>query len=171
MSSSLWLTFLLATADAADKPAYDHGFSLTISPIHLALPLVELTGEGRVADKVGVAGIAGLGTTSGYRTWEVGAQGRYYVLGDFDHGMQVGAEVLALRLSGDVDGVDSSGSGVGAGLFLGYKIAARFGLTFDAQVGAQRYGVQASASSQGVSASESTAAISPLLNLNLGWSF
>ena len=39
-------------------------FSLTISPLHLFLPVVELTGEARVHDNVGVALIAGAGKYS-----------------------------------------------------------------------------------------------------------
>jgi hypothetical protein len=147
-------------------------FSLTISPIHLLFPVVELTGEARVHDKVGIALIGGAGkytdpnvTGISATVYEAGAQVRVYVIGDFRHGMQVGGELLYLHLNDDR--VAISGEGLAVGPFLGYKIMIDAGFTFDAQVGFEHI----SARAQGNGATPSDKSIIPLLNLNVGWSF
>jgi len=147
-------------------------FSLTISPIHLFLPVVELTGEARVHDKVGVALIGGAGkytdpNISGISAtvYEAGGQVRVYVIGDFRHGMEVGGEVLYVHLNDDR--VALSGEGLAVGPFLGYKIMIDAGFTFDAQVGFEHISAQAST---GTSTANDRSII-PLLNLNVGWSF
>ena len=111
-------------------------FSLTISPIHLFLPVVELTGEARVHDKVGIALIAGAGkytdpnvTGISATVYEAGGQVRVYVIGDFRHGMQLGGELLYLHLNDDRIAI--SGEGLAVGPFLGYKIMIDAGFTFD----------------------------------------
>lgn len=172
----------VASAQEGGSAGVEHKLAVTISPIHLALPIVELTGEYAVQRKLGVAVIAGVGsvgvdysdgTSDSFTAWELGASGRYYVLGDFDHGMQVGAEVMFLGISGDArEGtISASGQGLTAGGFVGYKIAADFGLTFDGQVGYQAILVGAQASDGEESASTSDSSGGVLLNLNVGWSF
>ena len=167
----LLLALLPAAFAAEEKPPYDKQVSVTISPIHLTLPIVELTAEVRAADKAGVAAIAGVGKASGYPAWELGAQGRYYLLGSFDHGMQIGGEVLYLHMSTNQGAVQASGAGGAVGPFIGYKIAARFGLTFDVQLGAEYLFATANASNGASTATTSDSRLVPLLNLNLGWSF
>lgn len=178
----LFAAFLLsmsATAQAQDpplasssaKPPYDKHLSVTFSPLHLAFPMLEVTTEGRLADKVGLAGVLGFGTYSGWTIVEVGSQFRYYALGSFDHGMELGGEALLLHAVVDSGGTSGTGVGYSVGPFVGYKIAARFGLTFDAQLGATIVQAAATASNSGQSASATQTGIGPLLNLNLGWSF
>src|SRR5687768_4310361 len=90
-------TFAQSAADLEATPVerhVQHRFSLTMSPVHLALPVVELTGEFRLLDKLGVAAVAGAGNSSGIFVGEAGAQIRYYLIGTFIHGMQVGGEIL-----------------------------------------------------------------------------
>ena len=162
--------------------------SLTVSPIHLLLPVGEVTAEVRILDSLGAAGIVGLGSIAldvddpdrpsrkeRFFFWEVGGQARWYPIGDFDHGMEVGLQILYLGLSGDVeqDGVTYSGlaNGVAIGPFLGYKLVTGAGFTFDAQLGVQWLGVFASAeSSEGAEASEKGDEVLPILRLNVGWS-
>ena len=54
-------------------------------------------------------------------------------MGDFDHGMQVGAELSYLGMSIDEsdDTLEATavGGGTSMGAFIGYKFAADFGLT------------------------------------------
>lgn len=146
-------------------------FSLTISPIHLALPVVEVTGEIRAHDKLGVAFIGGVGRYTdksvniSAAVYELGAQLRFYPIGDFRHGMQLGAELLYLHMS--QSNLSLRGEGVGIGPFIGYKVISDAGFTFDAQIGGQYVGVRAT---DGNSA-ESGKDIIVLLNLNVGWSF
>jgi len=173
------------TAEAAPKEDVEHQFAVTISPIHLIMPMVEVMVEGRVNDKVSVAGIGGLGqvtvksslgTEETFTVYELGAQGRYYVLGDFDHGLQVGVDATYLGVSGTMSSdtsVSGSGAGLALGPFAGYKIAADIGFTFDFQLGWQYLAMKAesedSDTGQTVKGEDSSTAV--LLNINLGWSF
>jgi hypothetical protein len=171
----------------AHAPEQTRMMSVTISPLHLVLPVVEVTAEFKAHETVGLAALGGWGkmtqknTTIGdikYDVWEVGGQVRYYALGDFDHGLQVGAEVLYVNVtsedietaSGTVSGV---GDGVAVGPFLGYKVATDLGFTFDGQLGVARTGLGAEAQNEdtGYSESEESTDWGPLLNLNVGWSF
>ena len=179
----LCLTLVLPSAARADiEPDPVHQVSLTFSPLHLLLPLFELQGEYALSRHVGVALIAGIGsvstTTSGdsesgtsFFVWEIGAKVAGYLVGDFEEGLQVGAEALYLNVSAEASDDFSSGSVFGNGFslspFIGYKIIADFGLTFEAQLGPAI--IFASAESDTESASE--VVIGPMLNLNLGWSF
>lgn len=146
-------------------------FSLTISPLHFFLPVVELTAELRAHDKVGVALVGGAGKITdktaniSATAYEVGGQLRFYALGDFRHGMMVGAEALYAHLSDS--NVSLTGQGLAVGPFLGYKVISDPGFTFDTQLGAQYMAVRAT---DGVSAASDDQFI-VLLNLNIGWSF
>jgi hypothetical protein len=185
---SLIIAASLATATAAGAaPAEDavvkardddRRFSLTFSPVHLVLPVVEVTGELRAADRVGVAVVAGAGTVpiegldERVFAYEIGAQGRFYLLGDFDGGLQVGAEALWLGASSDdVDGVEAVAAGLAIGPFAGYKHTFSFGLTLDGQVGAQYIAIAAEASDGDRTETEADQDVIVLLNLNVGWSF
>jgi hypothetical protein len=147
-------------------------FSLTISPVHLTFPVVELTGEIRAHDKLGLALIGGAGRYTDKSSaitaavYEAGAQLRFYPVGDFRHGMQVGAELLYLHVS--QSSLALAGQGVAVGPFLGYKVMADAGFTFDAQLGFQYAEVRAT---EGSNAGNSDRGIIALLNLNIGWSF
>ena len=155
--------------------------SLTISPVHLLFPIVELTGDIRVLEKLSIAAILGFGTVqlSGSfaderaTVFEAGTQIKFYPVGDFDHAMQLGVEVLYIHVSATLDasGVTGTGSGLALGPFIGYKWIASFGLTIDVQVGAQIAGIFAEASDGTTTEEDSTTELIPLLNLNFGWSF
>lgn len=173
--------FVLVTPSlaVADEDV-QHTFSLTISPIHLALPMGEFTGEYRAGDKLGIGGILGFGSATVESSagdedkltlFEVGATLRYYALGSFIHGMQIGLEALYLYAGGDVGGVAAAGEGLSVGPFIGYKIATNIGFTFDAQLGGTYILVGAEASDGETSETASDSAFGALLNLNVGWSF
>ena len=146
----------------------EHDLAITLSPLHFIFPVVELTGEYRAMDQLGVAAILGAGSSEGELFIQVGAQGHYYLLGDFDHGMQLGVEFVGFYDSGREGG--GTGTGYSAGPYLGYKVAASFGLTFMAQVGYQ-FGHFNGEFDGGISAPQSQSQPLVLLNLNLGWSF
>ncbi|MEP6653229.1 MAG: hypothetical protein ABJA82_07710 [Myxococcales bacterium] len=154
--------------------------SVTISPLHLTLPIVELTTEVRVLDKLGLAAVLGAGKVTSEPmgapkftadVWEAGVQGRYYVVGDFRHGMQLGGEVIYMHLSADTQGVSAFANGFSMGGFVGYKVMADVGFTFDTQLGYQLIGVGAKANDGSTTASQSGKEGGLLLNLNVGWSF
>ncbi len=171
-----------APATVIEKaPTAPRSFSLTISPLHLVLPIVELTGEVRLSDKMGVAGILGAGTLksdstfsseeSKFSAFELGAQFRYYAFGTFRHGMQLGVEAVYLRISGNIGSASGRSEGLAFGPFVGYKIITSAGFTFDGQLGVQRMGIASQAHDSTSSASGSDSSYLPLLNLNVGWSF
>jgi len=164
-------------------PPDDRRLTLMWAPIRLIAPLVELTAEYRVADKLGVMLELGGGQrtlTTGMtdftgREYEVGAQARYYVLGSFTHGMQLGAEVLDEYVTFQEPlppgVVGAAAGGVTAGAFAGYKIATRVGFTFEAQLGARYLVVDPPVTGMGTPAIDSTQKWLPLLHLNVGWTF
>jgi opacity protein-like surface antigen len=156
--------------------------SITFSPIHLLMPVFEVEAEFKVAPKSGMAGIAGIGSMSvinwqgasnTFSVFELGASYRYYLVGDFDHGMQVGGEILYANVSGDIGDASGIGRGLAMGPFLGYKYAAGFGLTVEVQGGAQFMLATGNAedTSTGQTSSAADSGIIALVNLNLGWSF
>jgi hypothetical protein len=149
--------------------------SITFSPLHLILPIVEFTGEYRVAPKIGAAIIVGGGSVKAGSTtanaFEVGASVRYYLLGNFAKGLQLGGEVDYLKVAATQSDVAAKAQGVAVGPFFGGKWTSSFGLTFDGQLGYQYLVAQGHASS-GTSASTSNASKNlVLLNLNVGFSF
>lgn len=163
-----------------------HQVSITISPVHLFLPVIELTGEYRVADKIGVSAILGAGrvetggTTSGgspenkFLVIEGGTQFRYYPVGTFVHGMQLGTEILFIYIDRDeTDDISVSGEGLAIGPFIGYKVATDGGFTFDTQVGFEYVVARAhrEESTTATAAEKSADTFIVLLNLNVGWSF
>jgi len=166
----------------ASQAQSEKTISITLSPIHLAFPIVEVTGEYALAPQFGVAGIFGYGSmtvdnSSGKSVkmpvLELGGQAAYYVLGSFRHGMQLGGELLWIKVSPPKDqGVTVAANGVAAGPFLGYKWVADFGLTLFIQGGYEFLFAQAKATdATGREIQSSADGGVPLLNLNLGWSF
>ena len=148
-----------------------HAVSLTISPAHFILPMVEVTGELRLMRKLGVAGILGAGRIkSGGETfgaYEAGAQLVYYLLGSFDGGIEAGAEALYMKVgSTSLSSTTVSGQATGSALgpFLGYKWVGASGFTFVGQLGVDFLAAHASNGAGGKR-------VFPLLNLQVGWSF
>jgi hypothetical protein len=146
--------------------------SVTWSPIHLALPVVELEGEYNVAPNMGVGLILGAGRVSDSMdtvtatAYEVGGQFNYYFMNRFD-GLHGGAELLYIT-AGDVE-QDSSitATGLSAAGYVGYKLMTSIGFTFVAQGGVAYYVAQAESST----AMAEQKKVYPLINLNIGWSF
>jgi hypothetical protein len=164
-----------------------HVVSLTFSPLHLILPEVRVMGEVKLNPKVSVAALAGYGSVGVNTTgsggvvdrvtvWEAGGQFRYYPIGTFEHGMQLGAHLeyigaSASGSSGDVK-VFGAGNGVVMGPFVGYKLATKVGFTLDLQGGVGYEVVTASANtSNGTTATASANQFVPLVNIQVGWSF
>jgi len=163
-------------APAANPPSRpgepDRVISLTWSPLHLVLPMVELTGEFKPRKHVGLAVIGGYGsitdsTTNGSgHIIEAGGQINYYPLRAFA-GLDVGLEALYISL--DNVNIDSSATaaGLAIGPFVGYKAMFPFGLTLIAQAGVEFVAAKA----QNSSTMSSGKNVIPLINLNAGWSF
>lgn len=193
LSSLLSLPCLLGTAATASAqepsaPAIitaddgrddGHEFYISFSPLHLLpAPIVEVTGEWRLSDRIGLAAIAGAGradveTSAGdddsIAVYELGGQFIGYALGDFDHGLQVGGEAVFLHATtdGETETLTGSAQGLAVGPFVGYKLATDVGFSFNVQVGAQ----YVAARGEDEDGDSYGSAVIPLLNANLGWSF
>lgn len=153
-----------------------------MSPLHLVLPVFELTAEVRVADGFGIAAIAGIGAVTAedssgedhrFSAYELGAQLVFYPLEAFDS-LQVGAEALYIKVERE-DDADADVSGVADGFALGplvgYKLITNVGFTFVVQGGVQYVAYRAETTDGSGTSSDSESRFIPLLNLNLGWSF
>jgi len=162
----------------------DRSLSVTVSPVHLLFPMLEGTVEYRLGPRLGLAGVAGLGSISvesgadstRFVAVEAGASVRYYPLGSFQGGLQVGAEALYVYLAVDESTtsvvVSGASDGLSLGPFVGYKWTGRSGFTFDGQLGLAVAAYHAHAEdSAGGSSSADSSSVFPLLNLNVGWSF
>lgn len=151
---------------AAEQDDRQHAVSIMLSPIHLLSPIVQVTGEFRMADKLGLAAIIGGGAVTEddkfYAVGEIGGQVRYYLLGTFIHGMTVGVEAAYLEDGGKLKSPMGAYAGLRGGAFLGYKLATNRGFTLDLGLGNQYvYTVSKPAES----------CWQPIMNLKLGWSF
>ena len=166
----------------APKPKDDRALTIMWAPIRLIVPLAEFTAEYRLADKFGVSLQLGAGRRTltldmtdvpGFE-FEVGAQGRYYLFGSFTHGMALGAEVLEEHVKFDeplpANIVAAAAGGATAGAFAGYKIATRFGFTFEGQLGARYLVVEPAVTGMGKPMLDQSRWM-PLLHLNIGWTF
>lgn len=146
--------------------------SITFSPIHLVLPVGELAVEVAVAPKIGVAVIGGVGTVTpalsdeSVFVYEVGISPRYYVLGNFRQGLQLGLEAMYAHASADTQVMTTvAAEGLAIGAYAGYKWVASMGLTLEAQLGGSYFALRG----DGVDEEDSRFAV--LLNLQVGWSF
>ena len=163
-----------------EPPPPETSFSLTLSPLYLLLPILELTGEFRLGSQAGLALIAGGGwvsvTQSGgptvkFTVLEGGAQLRYYITGSFRRGMQVGAEILYVHVNGSLQDVTGVASGLALGPFFGWKTTSYAGFTFEVQGGVEVVTLGSHVSDSSGESSSSSVDYIPLLNLNIGWSF
>jgi hypothetical protein len=165
------LSFLTLSSAAKSEPLdtapqVDHvrSVAVTLSLIHLPFPIVEFTTEISLSSQFGLAATVGAGAIFSNAAFDVGISGRYYVIGDFDHGMQLGVE--ANYFSVDVGDGNSEVLdfflGLGVGPFVGYKVSADVGFTFETQLGVVYY-VRGN--------DHFTNEFFPLINVNLGWAF
>lgn len=172
VTAALALSAGAAAADPAERVDASMedlpGWSITVSPLHLTMPVVELMAELRARGSWSAAGILGGGVVSEdgtrHAVAEVGGQVRYYMVGDFDHGLNLGGELLHIAAETEMSSVNATGTALGP--FVGYKFAARFGATIDAQLGVAILAVDGDDDDD-----TDAAAILPLVNINAGWSF
>ncbi len=157
-------------------------WAVTISPMHFALPMLELTAERRLSPTLGVALMMGVGSVTDrdeasgvdnkFNVIELGASARVYGLGRFEKGIQFGGAVEYIRVTGDdINGTQARGIGNGVLVapFIGYKHTWSFGFTLEGQVGPAYSAIRADSEDGGME--ESSSRLTAYLNLNLGWSF
>jgi hypothetical protein len=176
------LLALAATASAdelstSQRSPDEPTVAITMSPVHLFIPMIELTTEIRAASRVGIAVIAGAArfhertTNTPVALFEGGASVRYYALGSFRTGLQLGFEALYVHAKTDSTTYDANVVGLGLAPFAGYKWTHGSGFTFEGQLGATYMAARARASSGTSMAMEEKSKVGPMLNLNVGYSF
>jgi hypothetical protein len=137
-SLALSSLFVPVPLGAQETPP-SHRVSITISPLHLLSPQLQVTSEVRLAPRLSMAAMLGGGNVTEeeetYRIWEIGGQVRYYVLGSFSHGMMLGADVGYVDVNGQPEGAMEMLVGTRAGGFLGYKLILKSGFTAEVQLG------------------------------------
>jgi hypothetical protein len=167
---------MLPTMPGASTPEPEKPLlaSITISPVHFALPVGELTAEFKLAPKFGVAVIGGVGTVTPENSndsvfvYEIGVSPRVYVIGDFRQGVELGVEALYLHANADDQFMASvSAQGLAIGPYAGYKWVSQLGLTLEAQLG----GSYLTARGESSTATNESSDFIVLLNLQVGWSF
>jgi hypothetical protein len=172
-------------ADSSSSPPEEpkknddhHDVYISFSPLHLLFPVFEATAEFRLHERVGVAATGGIGSiripelTNRVTVYEFGGQFVGYPVGGFDHGMQLGAEVMFVGASASEGKVDVLAQGLSLGPFIGYKLATKVGFSFNIQAGFSYVAVRGSGQNHaGETSSAEASAFAPLLNLNVGWSF
>lgn len=162
---------LLATTAFAQPAAETPSVTVSWSPLHLVLNIVELSGEVAATDNLGVGVMAGAGKWQGITIWEVGAQANYYLLARFKS-LHVGGSLEYLHASTS-ENDEWSAEGVSRGLVLsghlGYKYIHRSGFTFLAQAGVGYLAVESTV--DGSASATDDSKVLPTLNLNVGWSF
>ena len=160
-------------------PLAIHRAAVTFGPILLILPVLEVNAEVALGPKLGLEAIVGggkvtpknaNGTSSGVSVsvYEVGVSGRYYALGNFDTGLQLGAQALFLKASGASGNVSAVANGLGVSPFIGYKHTFDPGFVLELEGGATFVAYDASASN-GSTASQKK--VIGMLRINLGWAF
>ena len=174
------LSSLAAAKDEGDsEQQIDKPFSITVAPVYLLGPVLQVTGEYGFAHHLSAAAIVAAGSVSfpddggDWSGYDLGAQFRYYTQTD-PRGFQLGAQVLWAHASSDnflENDSRSGGDALTAGPFLGYKFVASNGLTVDFQAGYGFLWVLAWASTTYESVDANVNAGLPIVNLNLGWSF
>jgi len=166
ISSFIVSLFLGVTLTAQES----HRVSILLSPIELISPVVRFVGEFKVARTHGFGPDVSAGSIDQVFVFSIGAQYAWYMIGDFEHGMQLGASLRYLQSSNESNGISSVGRGVAIGPIIGYKYVAPFGLTVGLNGGVLFMTVSANANDTfGRKASASGFGPVPTAALWLGW--
>lgn len=175
-------SIVMAIVASAGLAQAEPSVTVMWAPLRLVVPLGELTAEYRVQDKVGVSGTFGGGKrTISANSMDVsgteiegGAQARYYVLGSFRKGMELGAEALYeyvhFQEPFPQGVVAAAAGGLTIGPFIGYKIIGTSGFTFEGQIGARYLAMDPTVQGSAMIPQNIDRWL-PLLHLNVGWSF
>jgi hypothetical protein len=164
------------------SPAAPRNVSLTISPLHVLLPMLELQAEVRLGAAFGVAVFGGIGRTTldggpfddeELTVYELGANATLYPIETFES-LQLAAELKWVKVGSDELGsedIDAVATGLAVGPLLGYKLITDAGFTFLVQGGVAYVVMEGESESDDSFDEESDETWVPLLNLKLGWSF
>ncbi len=168
------------------RPEKQRFVSVTISPLHyLVFPPFQLALEVRPVAHLGVAVVGAYGSITEKRldisryeqfdAYKFGGHVAYYLLSahPFD-GPELGAAMVYAHVFGPFSDVEVApgNDGLGIGPFVGYKLIASCGLTFENQIGFE----YVTARSHAYALQQGTTKVggdhfAPLFNVDIGWSF
>jgi hypothetical protein len=154
--------------------------AFSLKAVRAVIGFLSVQGEFRLAPKISVAAFVGGGrvdietedemTIQDVGVAEVGAQFRYYVFGDFDSGLHLGAQTNYVYIEVDDETtVGARGEGLAMGPFLGYKHTFGFGLTLEAQGGVAVAVLRGQQNGSGSVHEEGK--IGPIVNAGVGYAF
>lgn len=162
-----------ATSTNGDAADVQHRYSVTWSFFSGILGVFQINGEYRVKDDLGAAMGLGIGKVENSRNDKftaerVHAQVRYYPLGSFVHGLQIagGFEYFLVNRS-ESDPLAYAEEGLIVSPYIGYKIAANCGFTFETQFG---YGYSLYNATT-TARQEKPGSWHVTMDLGVGWSF
>lgn len=154
--------------ESSAGPLDDRVISLTVSPFHAPLPVLELTAEVRISRHVSGALLAGIGRFLDARghphdSREIGAQLTYYRAPTFRE-LHVGIESTYVKASDTASSTTFTGTAFAVGAFVGWKYIHRWGVTLVAQGGLAMGWVEEHSL-------ETDTRVLLIINLQAGWSF
>ena len=146
--------------------------TVSVSPLHLYIGMVEATSELNARPHLGLGLILGAGRASDVNNtvtgtaYEAGLQINWYPFAAFS-GAHLGVEGTYVTIGDVMEDPHAEVTGLSVGSFVGYKLQTDAGLALIAQGGVQYIEATGHTSTQLIRDS----AVAPLLNLNAGWSF
>ena len=114
---------------APEEP--EQKLSVTVAASGLRHPLIDAAVEGRLGKKFSLGVIGGMGGWDGDFHYEVGLQGRGYVVGDFDVGLALGLE----GRYADIGLLGMEGPALGVGPIVAAKFTFPVPIVIEAQAG------------------------------------
>jgi len=178
----------LATGAYAENTKKTHRRgAVSLSPIHLAISVVEIQAEVYLTPSLSAAVIFGTGDippalpkkflpelSEDIGVTEYRAQIRYFYYGSSESGAYLGAQAMHLALETQSQNIDVDGSGPGFGVLAGYKWDWS-GFVLDLNVGTATMDLEGEAEGEvgnmEVDAEGAKSFTMPTVNANLGWAF
>lgn len=139
---------------AAPEPDL-HSVSLTVSAVHLAVPMAAVNAEFRLGKIGGLGLTGGFGSNNGDTLYELGAEIRGYAIGDFDSGLFIACGGRAT----DVPFYTPSENAVAAYGAVGAKYTFAVPITIEGEIGPQ------------IVSTRDWNAVGPMVKVNVGFSF
>lgn len=145
----------VARAPARKDPTND--VSLTLSALHLAVPMAAVNAEFETSRHTSLGMTFGFGTPNQHPALDLGLEGRGYMLGNFDRGLYLGAEG---RITSVPFYTQTNEAALAGAVFFGAKTTFKpVPFTLDAQIGPQFV------------AGATYGAVGPMVQLSAGFSF
>ena len=164
-SPMLFYVAIIGTVLGASSPS----FSVTLNTQQLLDTFGECRVEYALSPQWSLSGIGGFGRETSEYQFDVGAQQRYYIFGDFTGGFSIGGQFVYLHILHKDQHDHVTAHLFYPSVFSGAKYVFDIGFTLDALLG-MTY-TTAVINNQRQSSVITTGEWDPLIAFNLGWSF